>query len=67
MASKAPSTPIGEISKRVDAVKQACLSKKAVTVEWRRAQLKAVKKCLLENWDSVRYSQGHDTAIAYGS
>lgn len=54
MASKAPSTPVAEIAKRVEAVKKTCLDKTTVSVEWRKTQLKALKKCLLENWDSVR-------------
>ena len=54
MASKAPSTPISEVAAKVDAVKKACLTKTAVGIEWRKQQLRQIKACLVENWDTVR-------------
>lgn len=55
MASKASgSTPVTEIGPKVEAVRQAFLTKKTISLEWRKEQLKAIKKCLLENWDTVR-------------
>ena len=52
MASKAPSTPIAEISKRVDAVKAAFQTKETIDLKWRRKQLRQMKACLVENWET---------------
>jgi acyl-CoA reductase-like NAD-dependent aldehyde dehydrogenase len=54
MASKVPSTSTADIAKKVEAVKKAFQTKETVGLEWRKKQLRQLKACLVENWESVR-------------
>lgn len=54
MSDKIPSTPLEEIPKMVATVKKAFTTKTTISVDWRKQQLRALKACLVENWDSVR-------------
>jgi len=54
MASKAPSTPLSQIAPKVEAVKKAFQTRTTIGIEWRKKQLRQLKACLVDNWDSVR-------------
>jgi aldehyde dehydrogenase (NAD+) len=52
MASKVPYTPISEIAKKVEAVKKAFQTKTTIDLAWRKQQLRQLRACLSENWES---------------
>lgn len=50
----ASNVKVSDIAGIVNNIKKAQMNKSVMTVEWRKTQLKAMKKCLTDNWESVR-------------